>query len=178
MLVLIAEIISPHGEWNRIHGIIQKLNVLSDFGLSTLKIDLFFFSNLVYNTAAINGFHLDNFLNVLDLAEIKSLSSNGAIIFSLMDKWILFENNTEIISNWREFFVSHFDVTVWEKINFVLFKDFSEHFGWVVEESSFDLCSVLIHQFNLEEMSTVSGSFDITFVWNSSFDNPVARKSV
>jgi hypothetical protein len=145
-----------------VHGIVNKFKLLSDFGLSTLEIDRILLSDLVYNTTDIDGSSLHNFLDFSDLAEIKSLSYDRTIIFSLMDLRVLIKNNAEIILNRCELLVGHFDTSIGEKINFVLFKNFTKHFSRVIKESSLNLCSVLINHFNFEELSAVSSSFNVT----------------
>ncbi len=63
----------------------------------------------------------------------------------LLDIRLILEDDTEVIFQRTELLVCHLDHSVGEKINLVLFEKWMVLLGRVVEESSFDLGSIIVN---------------------------------
>jgi len=146
------------------------------FLLSTLKLDLLLFLTLNDNTNSINRLLLEGISKLSNWCEVEGLPADGTIIRCGINHWSLVKDKAVVVSDWCEFLVGHFDGTIRHHIHSVFLNLGIKLFSRIIKKCSFNMSTILVYQFNLQQFATGPGVSKLWSLCNSRQDHPVSCK--
>jgi len=141
--------VSPHSYCKLQFRVIHNDHILfisrPHFGLNCWH--LTYFDNHTYH---IDLLVLKHFLNLGQRSKVKALFVYVLIILYFLDLSILIKDQTIIIADWGKPFVGYVYLSIGKQKYFFLSEQFNKLLCCIIEESCLDLCTISIHQVNVE----------------------------
>jgi hypothetical protein len=147
--------VGPQSETDCAEGVVDEGHILANFLVSLAKVDHFGVGDFCNHAANVKSLHLLNFLDGLDWAEFKSLRCDSPVVLDFQDLGVLLEDDAEVVLDAGELFVRHFDAPVREQVHLVFGYARVEELRSLVEEGSFDLRSIHVHQSDFQKAASL-----------------------
>ena len=141
-----ASVVTPQRHSYTKVTLISNYHISPIFNLSRLlNIDLGESAYLRDTPDTINSSHLFELTDLCNRNETETLSTDGHIIWHVLDRRVLIEHDSVLIFDAGVLLIGHFDLAIRKRVNLVLLQIGLIVLGLVIEESCLDLCAIVIY---------------------------------
>ena len=181
-IAFFASIGAPETDLNRQIALIGNANVSPVLDCSTLfDVDLREYAHLSDNPNCVDGSHLLEVVYLLDCCEAEASILNRRVVIHFFNFRLLIKDYRVVVLDTRILLISHFDLTVGEKVDPILNESVLVVVRLVIEESGLDLRALTIDQFDVEERALASIILPrllVMLLGNACLNLPVEEKRV